>query len=398
MREAEASGGSIGAGAPARLLEGGGAYFAALEAACDTARAEVHLQAYIFEDDVTGRRIAAALGRAAMRGVAVHVVVDGFGSRAMSAPLRRMLTDAGVRLLVFRPEARLPIPRRSRLRRLHHKIVAIDGERAFVGGINVIDDMHTPGHTPPRWDYAVEVGGTAAIEVLRLARRICERVARTYPGSPRTLRQVWPSRLPPRAANAARLEVRLLVRDTLRHRRDIEQAYLEAIAAAREEVLIASAYFLPGVEFRRALVDAASRGVRVVLLLQARVEYVLMHHASRALYRQLLGAGIEIHEYRRSFMHAKVAVIDGRWATVGSSNIDPLSLLLAREANVVVEDPGFAALLRESLGRAMEAGAARVQAEGLRRSLASRLAGWGAYGVVRLLLGWAGYGGRRDFL
>ena len=398
MREREASGGRAAAATQARLLEGGDAYFAALEAACDTARAEVHLQAYIFEDDRTGRRIAAALGRAAMRGVAVHVVVDGFGSRAMSVALRGMLVDAGVRLLVFRPEARLPIPRRSRLRRLHHKIVAIDGERAFVGGINVIDDMHTPGHTPPRWDYAVEVGGVAAVEVLRLARRICERVARTDPGALRVRRQGWPSRLPKRAVIADRGEVRLVVRDMLRHRRDIEVAYLEAIAAAREEVLIASADVRPGVEFRRALVEAAARGVRVVLLLQARVEYVLMHHASRTLYRQLLGAGIEIHEYRRSFMHAKVAVVDGRWATVGSSNIDPLSLLLAREANVVVEDARFAALLRESLARAMDTGAVRVQAERLRRGLASRLAGWVAYGMVRLLLGWAGYGGRRDFL
>lgn len=386
-----------GPGPQARLLEGGGAYFAALEAACDRARAELHLQAYIFEDDVTGRRIAAALARAARRGVAVQVVVDGFGSRSMSASLRGTLAEAGVRLLVFRPEAKLPIPRRSRLRRLHHKIAAIDGERAFVGGINVIDDMHTPGHTPPRWDYAVEVGGAAAVEVLRLARRTWQRVARAYLPSLWAQWRRWPVTLPP-APGQGQGRVRLVVRDTLRHRRDIEQAYLRAIAAAREEVVIASAYFLPGVEFRRALAEAAARGVRVVLLLQARVEYVLMRHASRTLYRQLLAAGIEIHEYRRSFMHAKVAVIDGCWATVGSSNIDPLSLLLAREANVVVEDAFFAAQLRASLEHAMATGAARVEAERLHRGLAGRVAGWAAYGIVRLLLGWAGYGGRRDFL
>lgn len=388
---------AVGPDPGARLLEGGDAYFPALEAACDAAHAELHLQAYIFADDVTGRRVAAALARAARRGVAVQVLLDGFGSRSMPPSLRTTLTDAGVRLLFFRPEARLPIPRRSRLRRLHHKIVAVDGERGFVGGINVIDDMHTPGHTPPRWDYAVEVRGEAAAEVLRLARRTWERAARTYLRPLWAQWRRWPVSLTDRARPAGS-PVRLVVRDTLRHRRDIEEAYLRAIATARAEVLIASAYFLPGVEFRRALTEAAARGVRVVLLLQARVEYLLMHHASRTLYRQLLAAGIEIHEYKRSFMHAKVAVIDGCWATVGSSNIDPLSLLLAREANVVVEDAQFAERLRASLLGAMSSGATRVQPEGLQRGLAARVAGWGAYGVVRLLLGWAGYGGRRDFL
>jgi cardiolipin synthase len=396
MQRAEAFGERAGPEPPARLLEGGGAYFAALETACDGARAELHLQAYIFADDVTGRRIAAALARAARRGVAVQVLLDGFGSRAMSPALRSVLVEAGVRLLFFRPEARLPIPRRRRLRRLHHKIAAFDGELAFVGGINVIDDMHTPGHTPPRWDYAVEVGGGAALEVLRLARRTWARAARTYVGALWAQWRQWPVAIPAVANSAG--TVRLVVRDTVRHRRDIEEAYLQAIAVARSEVLIASAYFLPGVEFRHALTEAAARGVRVVLLLQARVEYRLMHHASRTLYRRLLAAGIEIHEYRRSFMHAKVAVIDGHWATVGSSNIDPLSLLLAREANVVVEDAAFATTLRASLAQGMSAGATRVEADRLRRGPVARLAGWVSYGIVRLLLGWAGYGGRRDFL
>jgi cardiolipin synthase len=130
-----------------------------------------------------------------------------------------------------------------------------------------------------------------------------------------------------------------LVRDNILHRRDIEEAYLEAIAAAQQDILLANAYFLPGRRFRRALHDAVKRGVRVVILLQGRIEYRLLHYATQALYGRLLGAGIRIFEYRRSFLHAKVAVIDSHWATVGSSNIDPFSLLLAREANIVVKDP-----------------------------------------------------------
>ena len=173
-----------------------------------------------------------------------------------------------------------------------------------------------------------------------------------------------------------------MIRDNLRHRRDIERAYLAAIRTARQEILIANSYFFPGIRFRRALIAAAQRGVKVTLLLQARVEYVLLHYASRALYGQLLAAGIEIQEYHLSFLHAKVAVVDDRWATVGSSNIDPYSLLMAREANVVVRDPYFADQLRLELGaddparrqagsgRALEAATADLQAAqlaGLRR-------------------------------
>jgi cardiolipin synthase len=177
------------------------------------------------------------------------------------------------------------------------------------------------------------------------------------------------------------------------HRSDIEDAYLEAIEAAEEEIIIASAYFFPGRRFRRALVQAASRGVRVVLLLQGRVEYVLLHYASRALYGAFLDAGVEIQEYTRSFLHAKVAVIDGQWATVGSSNIDPFSLLLGREANIVADDRRFAQELRESLQQAMVEGAEPVVRQRWRRQpLLRRVKIWIAYGIARFLMGMFGYG------
>ncbi|MCX7199589.1 MAG: cardiolipin synthase ClsB [Proteobacteria bacterium] len=384
------------AGHAVELLEGGDAYFPALAAAFDAARHEIHLQAYIFADDPAGRIVAEALVRAAARSVAVHVLVDGFGSRNMPGALRARLRAAGVELLFFRPDVTVFDFQRSRLRRLHHKIVAIDGELGFAGGINVIDDMHTPGQTPPRWDYAVKVRGPLTVEILRVARQTWDAVARTY------LRRRWPetdaSATAPSMAPAGPIRAAFVIRDTLRHRRDIEDAYLQAIALAEREILIASAYFLPGIEFRHALIDAARRGVQVTVLLQARVEYVLMRHASRALYRQLLDAGVRIFEYHQSFMHAKVAVIDGEWATVGSSNIDPLSLLLAREANVFVRDAAFAAELLSSLRRAMDAGARPVVAAGYRRGFAARIASWVSYGIVRVLLGWAGYGARKDYL
>jgi cardiolipin synthase len=196
---------------------------------------------------------------------------------------------------------------------------------------------------------------------------------------------------PPRAGNSL---CAFVIRDNLRHRRDIEDAYLSAIETAQEEILIANAYFLPGLRFRHALMEAARRGVRVTVLVQGRVEYLLQHFATRALYAKLLAAGIRIHEYQRSFLHAKVAVIDGRWATVGSSNIDPFSLLLAREANLITVDEAFAIALRSSVEKAIKDGANAVAPDALdHQSWWQRLGGSIAYFLVRMAVGMTHYGG-----
>ena len=371
------------------LLQSGAEYFPALIAAIDAARIEIHLETYIFEDDGTGRAVAAALGRAARRGVAVRVLVDGFGARRFAEGLGIPLREAGAEVLVYRPEAGRLVFRRNRLRRLHRKLSVFDGALAFVGGINVIDDNNTPHQIPPRFDYAVRIEGPL-VPAIHFAVRHLWRLVRwsrigRRPPPPPGLHVAPPSADGPVSAG-------LLIRDNLRHRRDIENAYMEAITNARREVLIANAYFLPGKRFRRALTDAAARGVRVTLLLQGRVEYVLLHYATLALYGILLRAGIRIVEYRASFLHAKVAVIDDDWATVGSSNIDPFSLLLAREANVVVRNAGFAAGLRASLEAAMAAGGHPVSHADLRaRPWYVRAASRLAYNFVRLLMGVTGY-------
>ncbi len=375
------------------LLAGGNEYFPALEAECDAARYEIHIETYIFEGDDAGRRIAEALKRAARRGVAAHLLVDGYGSKKLDRSLVAGMQDAGVRFLVYRPDISPWTFRRQRLRRMHRKLAVIDARVAFVGGINIIDDMHTPGHTPPRFDYAVRIEGPLLGSIHPVVKRLWTLVEFTQLG------QGWHDRTLLRVDDGSRGKQRaaFLVRDNLRHRSDIEQAYLAAIAGARSEVLIASSYFFPGLGFRHALMEAAARGVRVMLLLQGRVEYVLLHYASRALYGAFLDAGIEIHEYHKSFLHAKVAVIDRHWATVGSSNIDPLSLLLAREANVVIEDREFVAVLRQDLVAAMTAGARQVRREGWKgQPLPARIAMWLCYGLARLLIGIFSYGRARE--
>jgi cardiolipin synthase len=335
--------------------------------------------------------VVAALAAAARRGVAVQVLVDGFGARDFPQGLGMSLLASGALVEIYRPElARLKM-RRHRLRRLHRKLVVIDGRSAFVGGINIIDDDGPP-HPVPRFDYAVRVVGPLVPAIHASMRHLWRLVgwAKLRRRPPSMPVSIWKGDVLAGTMSAA-----LLIRDNLRHRRDIEDAYLTAIAEARSEVLLASAYFLPGWRFRHALLDATARGVAVTIVLQGRVEYALLHYATQALYRNLVDGGVRIFEYHAGFLHAKVAVVDGCWATVGSSNIDPFSLLLAREANLVVQDAGFAAQLRASLQRALASGASEVALPDLkRRSLAARALRWLAYSLVRLLLGITRYGGR----
>lgn len=374
------------------LLNSGAEFFPALLAAIRQARHEVHIESYIFENDETGQMVAAALMDAAQRGIAVRLLVDGFGADAFARTLLPGLMGAGAMALVYRPEiSRLKL-RRHRLRRLHRKLAVVDGAVAFVGGINIIDDLNTPDHSPPRYDYAVRIEGPCLEPIQQTMRRLWEIVA--WVNLKRRYRITEPIKaVQTRPGNQ---RAAFVTRDNFRHRRDIEKAYLTAIGAARDSILIANAYFLPGLRFRRALRNAARRGVRVTILLQGRIEYRLLHYATQALYDRLLDDGIHIFEYHYSFLHAKVAVIDEEWATIGSSNIDPFSLMLAKEANLVVLDRNFAAELRGSLEVAMQNGARELAAASWRAlPWHSRLLRWTSYVIVRLAVGMSGYGGRQ---
>jgi cardiolipin synthase len=379
------------AGNAVTLLRSGAEYFPALTQAIAEAEREIWLETYIFADDPTGREIADALIAAARRGVSVRVLVDGWGARHyLTRALERRLLDGGVDLLKYRPEVHPWHFRSHRMRRLHRKLCQVDGRVAFIGGINVIDDMNTPGHTPPRVDFAVAVRGPMLVPVMQTMQRVWAIVEITQLRSSDV--PLFPDEEP--AESVGTQVAKLTIRDNLRHRRDIERAYLAGIRTARHEILIATAYFFPGVRFRRALVNAAARGVQVTLLLQARVEYRLLHYASRALYGQLLSAGVAIQEYHRSFLHAKVAVADSQWATVGSSNIDPYSFLMSREANVFVRDPVLAAQLRVELAGMIESGSRPVPPEDwAHRSRFVKAVTWIAYGIVRVAMGMLRYGG-----
>lgn len=358
------------AGHSVALLQGAQELFPALVEAMDGAVQSVRFETYICDFTDSGARIGEALERAALRGVQVQLLVDGFGTGGLAPEWLDRLRTAGVQYQVYAPLGPLGLLLPHRWRRLHRKLCVVDGSVLFCGGINLLDDFHDPNHgrlDAPRLDFAVQVKGPIAAQAQATMQTVWWRMQAASAARSRHLleaRQAFQA-----AQSAARtgshvpqgaglVRAALLLRDNLRNRSGIERAYLRAIAQARSEVIIANAYFVPGRRLRRALLHAARRGVRVRLLLQGRYEYFLQYHAARPVYGKLLQAGIEIHEYAPSFLHAKVAVIDADgaypWATVGSSNLDPLSLLLAREANVAVADAGFASMLRERLVHAME--------------------------------------------
>jgi cardiolipin synthase len=329
--------------------------------------------------------------------------MDGVGTPELPVDWVQRLDAAGVQWHIFQPLGRLGLLIPSRWRRLHRKLCVVDGHVAFCGGINVLDDWYDPNHgvlAAPRFDFAVQATGPLVRDVHEVMVQFWWRLQAGRKAREADWATAWQMLERERqqlgvlhadaggtAQRPAGLRAALLLRDNLRHRTRIERAYRKAIAEAHEEIIIANAYFLPGRKLRRALVLAARRGVRVRLLLQGRYEYFMQYHAARPVYAPLLRAGVEIHEYSPSFLHAKVAVIDAHWVTVGSSNLDPLSLLLAREANVVVEDTAFAGELRTRLVRAMDNEGRPIDPQDyLQRPWQQRLLDRLAFGLLRMIL------------
>ena len=394
-----------------RLYQGAQELFPALVEAMDAALSDIQFETYIFDFTGAGSSVGEALARAAQRGVRTHLVVDGVGTGRLPAPWAARLTAAGVQWRVYSPLGRLGLLLPSRWRRLHRKLCVVDGRVLFCGGINVLDDFHDPNHgalDAPRFDFAVRATGSLVVQASDAMEQLWWRMQavrdvrkRRLPEALQALRTASAQRhaeqqIGPLRGSGAQVRAALVLRDNVRNRARIEKTYLRAIGSARQEVIIANAYFVPGRKLRKALLMAARRGVRVRLLLQGRYEYFMQYHAARPVYGPLLEAGVEIHEYAPSFLHAKVAVVDAMgdrpWATVGSSNLDPLSLLLAREANVVVEDTAFARDLRQRLVHAMQhAGRrmdpARYAGRPLRQRVLDRL----AFGLMRLALWLTGH-------
>lgn len=328
------------------LLYCGAEFFPALIAAMDAAVSDLYLETYIFANDVTGQSVREALKRAAARGVTVHVISDWIGTgRVAVGLLDAELLAAGVHHRIFNPWFRRGVAR------MHRKICVVDRECAFVGGLNINDDLIDDSDPSvllpaPRWDFAVQVRGPLVDIICDEARGQWQRLGKLPLKARLELFQELRSRQTIRSNQP--VLAGFVVRNNLRNRRTIQRAYLQALGGARKSALLVNPYFAPGHKFRRALAAAAARGVEVTLLIGVG-QFRLQDSVAHAFYPKLLKSGIKVVEYRKTQLHGKVAVVDDDWATVGSSNCDGLSLFINQEANVVVKDAVFAGTLRRHI-------------------------------------------------
>lgn len=385
-----------------QLLEGGSQLFAAMVQAIDHAQVFVWVETYILQAVNSPVRVLKALERAAQRGLDVRLMVDAVGTPKLDPVWAQRLQDAGVMYRIYRPMGRLGLLIPSRWRRLHRKLCVVDGVLGFCGGINLIDDLDDVALgrlDQPRLDFALQVQGPLVQNMQHTMDTLWWRTTLAHDMVRRDFALAWahwqahrqplplPVRPTPHGVQTHSAQAALLLRDNILHRHHIERAYLKAIGESRESIMIANAYLIPGRRLRRALRVAVQRGVRVQLLIQGRYESFLQYHAARPVHAVLLRAGVEIYEYEPSALHAKVAVVDGRWATVGSTNLDPLSLLLAREANIITTDRDFAHQLQARLQALVQAHGRQLDVESLHaRPWWQRWQDVAAFAIMRTVL------------
>ncbi|MFL5322110.1 MAG: cardiolipin synthase [Myxococcaceae bacterium] len=320
------------------LLRDGVDAFPEMLAAIRGARKRVRLETYIFMDDALGQLFARALVEAAERGVRVTVLYDAFGSWKAKGSFFRAMRKRGVDVHAFRP---LSISQgwRRLVQRDHRKLLVVDGEIAFVGGINIAAEWaprHHPGGDGWR-DDALRVEGPAAAQ---LERRFCA----SWRVAVQERLRAWRNRA---IVSPATVRGDLSV-GILTSRRSIHRAYLHAIMAATRTVMIAAGYFIPDRKLMHALQSAAKRGVNVGLILAGKSDHPFVTWATRGFYGRLLESGVKIYEWCDAVLHAKTAVVDGTWATIGSFNLDRMSFFYNHEVNVVFADPRYAKPLEDS--------------------------------------------------
>jgi cardiolipin synthase A/B len=335
------------------LLHRGAEFFPALIHAIDSASVEIYLETYIFAVDDTANQVRDALISAASRGVMVYVLVDWLGTgRSNVALLQAEFEPSGVHFVAFNPWFQRGIAR------THRKIVVIDQRLAFLGGLNINDDLISDDDSgmrlpAPRWDFAVSIIGPLVddvhAEVATQWRRQSSQTLRRRLGQ---LRQWYASRLSVQSQVA---EAALVIRDNLRNRVAIERQLLQALGRAHHSAVLVTPYFAPGRKLRRAMLHAATRGVDITLLIGVG-QFVMQDAVAQSFYPRFICAGIRLVEYRATQLHAKAAVVDDAWATLGSSNFDGLSLFVNHEANIIVRDANFSMVLRDTIARGVAEG------------------------------------------
>lgn len=375
------------AGNRVRLLRDGREAFPAMLAAIAAARQQILLEMYWFDSNRIGRRFAAALADALARGVEVAIIYDSVGSIGVDTTMFDELAEKGAHVLEFNPLA--PWKRRFRLARLtrrdHRKILVVDGDVGFTGGINIGDQWLPEEEEGGNWrDDMVMIEGPAARGFVQCFHATWRRARGERIGRLKHL----PRSIPPPsqlAESAGEHGVRVLGAAPYRNRHTIVRSYLSRIYRAERRIWIANSYFIPDRSVIRALSRAAARGVDVRILLPQVSDVIVADWASRAVWGKLLRRGVKIYQWTYGILHSKTAVIDGRWSTIGTFNLDYISIRNNLEVNATIVDEGFGAALEAQFERDI-AGAYQVDANAFRyRSLGDRLLEALAYRLRKML-------------
>lgn len=320
------------------LVPGGKPFFDALEEAIASARDEIHFQTYIFNEDETGRKIFQLLQDASARGVKVYLVVDAFGSSTMSQKFLREIRSSGIHFRFF---GRYLTANLRFGRRLHHKIVVFDQQVALIGGINVADKYNDLEGQPAWLDFAVQFSGAAAEQAHARCLEIWEKKQK------RTWKTRWKK-------GRKKILARLRTNDWFMGRNEITSSMKTAFRHAEHSITLVAAYFIPTKGLMNELKKASRRGVKIRIMLGQISDVRLAKMASRYLYSWMLKHDIQIYEWTSTVLHAKVAVIDDYWATIGSYNLNFLSVFESIELNLEIADEGFANELNNHISALME--------------------------------------------
>lgn len=311
-----------------RVIRGGAEYFDLTEQIAANAVYSLHLQTYIFDEDETGTRVANALMAAANRGVLVYVILDGYGSQALSKEFVVRLEEAGVNFRFFQPL--LHSKNYYFGRRMHHKVIVADATVCMVGGLNISNRYNDMPDKAAWLDWAMYVEGEVAVELDALCVRIWNRAM---------LKKNCKATKPP-ALDKELTECKVRVRrnDWVFKKVEINRSYRELFANAKSTAVVMTSYFLPPRKLLQLMSSAARRGVHIKIVLTGKADVPLSKYAEKYLYPRLFRNNIEVYEYVPNVLHGKAAVYDNKWMTIGSYNLNGLSAFASIELNLDVQD------------------------------------------------------------
>ena len=330
-----------------KLVRGGREYFDLLIQLINEARESIHLQTYIYDDDETGHRVGDALKEAARRNVSVHLLADGYASQVMSKKFIQELREAGVHVRFFEPL--LKSKHFYFGRRMHHKVFVADTKLSLVGGINVTDRYNDMPGKPAWIDFALYAEG-------EVSRELCVLCWKTWNGFPAKM-----GLTPCEEKNIyddLRIQepytIKMRRNDWVRRKNEISESYIEMFRHAKSHITILCSYFLPGKVIRHLLSKAASRGVKIKIITAGPSDVMMAKYAERWLYDWLLRNKIELYEYQPAVLHAKVAVCDSEWFTIGSYNVNNVSAYASIELNLDVYNAHLAVYTEQVIKRIEE--------------------------------------------